>query len=411
MIVKSIFNDDVGHIEDEVMNVGGLRVAVVSINSKKEVKGSDISLIVSGYVEHKIIYEWNLEPIHSLIILEKSYSTLRVVQCIRPVQIFVCDSELIPFVRKCLQTLDPYVNILLEPLQPLRDNMDLGMYSQLEKDENKYNKYKEAIELAIGDFFCNPKNKIIEILFIGPGTGKLLDKLFSLNVTGVMKVIAIEKNPKCMETLEMKNQTSWNNQVNLIRGDASFPRSRSSYDLVISELLGSLGDNELAPEILQQFHSKIMIPSSYTSYIQPIYSPVISSLSRPYLCKLTKYSAIDESQILWEFPNTELYIKSKLKFTNTGAKTRLNGLQGHFTSILYGHAKITIIEGNNNQFCKSWYPIIFPFDEFEVDTDVVVEVCMERCGNGREVWYEWEVNGRVYNEGGVEYKVSKSSRV
>lgn len=46
-------------------------------------------------------------------------------------------------------------------------------------------------------------------------------------------------------------------------------------DILVSELLGSFGDNELSPECLdgaQRFlrEDGISIPSSYTSYLQPV---------------------------------------------------------------------------------------------------------------------------------------------
>ena len=48
-------------------------------------------------------------------------------------------------------------------------------------------------------------------------------------------------------------------------------------DILVSELLGSFGDNELSPECLdgaQRFlrSDGVSIPTSYTSYIQPITS-------------------------------------------------------------------------------------------------------------------------------------------
>lgn len=48
-------------------------------------------------------------------------------------------------------------------------------------------------------------------------------------------------------------------------------------DILVSELLGSFGDNELSPECLdgaQRFLKPggISIPASYTSYLQPITS-------------------------------------------------------------------------------------------------------------------------------------------
>jgi protein arginine N-methyltransferase 5 len=51
-------------------------------------------------------------------------------------------------------------------------------------------------------------------------------------------------------------------------------------DIIVSELLGSFGDNELSPECLYNVQSflnenGIMIPHSYMSYIRPVTCPVI----------------------------------------------------------------------------------------------------------------------------------------
>lgn len=59
-------------------------------------------------------------------------------------------------------------------------------------------------------------------------------------------------------------------------------------DILVSELLGSLGDNELSPECLDgaQKHLKpdgISIPSKSTSYINPIMTQkILSSIREQY---------------------------------------------------------------------------------------------------------------------------------
>jgi hypothetical protein len=53
------------------------------------------------------------------------------------------------------------------------------------------------------------------------------------------------------------------------------PQAPAKADILVSELLGSFGDNELSPECLdgaQRFlaPSGVSIPSSYTSYLAPL---------------------------------------------------------------------------------------------------------------------------------------------
>ena len=67
----------------------------------------------------------------------------------------------------------------------------------------------------------------------------------------------------------------WEDRVTLVPADMRNWRAPEQADIVVSELLGSFGDNELSPECLDGAQSclkpdGISIPSSYTSYLQPI---------------------------------------------------------------------------------------------------------------------------------------------
>lgn len=241
-------------------------------------------------------------------------------------------------------------DLLIDPLQPLTHDLSQDIYHQFEKDENKYNQYQAAMDLAMEDLSSLPR---IVVLFVGPGLGKLIDKFFQLEWDPEkVSVYAVEKNINCMEVLNKKNSLVWNGKVILSEGDIREVEIPNVH-LVVSELLGSFGDNELCPEILARFETKsrplIMIPSSYASYLQPVYSKVLtkldsseelskfqvdpgqdnslssgiasenlpdllkassvqsrspiipSSLQRPYLCKLVNYYDLDEFKKVWEF--------------------------------------------------------------------------------------------------------------
>ena len=69
----------------------------------------------------------------------------------------------------------------------------------------------------------------------------------------------------------------WQNGVELVMADMRDWEAPEQADFIVSELLGSLADNELSPECLdgaQRFLAPqgVFIPSSYKSYIQPITS-------------------------------------------------------------------------------------------------------------------------------------------
>ncbi|GAU15167.1 hypothetical protein TSUD_09050, partial [Trifolium subterraneum] len=71
------------------------------------------------------------------------------------------------------------------------------------------------------------------------------------------------------------NKEDWKDIVTLVQTDVRYWNAPEKADILVSELLGSFGDNQLAPECLdgaQRFLKEdgISIPSSYTSFLQPV---------------------------------------------------------------------------------------------------------------------------------------------
>jgi protein arginine N-methyltransferase 5 len=69
----------------------------------------------------------------------------------------------------------------------------------------------------------------------------------------------------------------WGEQVEVISCDMRKWEAPQKADILVSELLGSFGDNELSPECLdgaQRFlkDDGISIPSEYTSFLAPLQS-------------------------------------------------------------------------------------------------------------------------------------------
>ena len=67
-----------------------------------------------------------------------------------------------------------------------------------------------------------------------------------------IKVFAIEKNPNAVVMLQQHQLELWGDQVTVISTDMRDwnPREEDYADILVSELLGSFGDNELSPECL-----------------------------------------------------------------------------------------------------------------------------------------------------------------
>lgn len=69
----------------------------------------------------------------------------------------------------------------------------------------------------------------------------------------------------------------WEEQVTLVSADMRTWQAPQAADILVSELLGSFGDNELSPECLdgaQRFlHPRgVSIPCAYTNHLQPVTS-------------------------------------------------------------------------------------------------------------------------------------------
>lgn len=151
-------------------------------------------------------------------------------------------------------------------------------------------------------------------------------------------------------------------------------------DILLSELLGSLGCNELSPECLDgaQKHLKengISIPKSYTSYVNPIMSSKLYEDNRmrdrrfhhrdkiydfefdfecTYIVCPNSVYHISKPQPLFTFkhPNDDTLIDNTryktLKFT-ARLDTVLHGFLGYFDAVLYKDHFISILPETHTQ--------------------------------------------------------------
>lgn len=212
-------------------------------------------------------------------------------------------------------------------------------------------------------------------------------------------------------------------------------------DILISELLGSLGCNELSPECLDgaQQHLKpngISIPTSYTSYVNPIMSSKLyeDNMKRDRLyhfrdrlpdielnfecnyivCPNSVYT-IDQPQPLFTFthPNNDPFSdNSRYKTLTFTAQldTVLHGFLGHFDAILYKEHFISILPETHTQGMFSWNNFYFPLTAAQqVKAGETIEANFWRCVSTRKVWYEWSVtkpnNTHIHNFGGRSFPI------
>ncbi|CAK5076840.1 unnamed protein product [Meloidogyne enterolobii] len=173
------------------------------------------------------------------------------------------------------------------PLQPLSNSLDSSVYNTFEQDKPKYLQYQKAIKTALEDLLLQNFENII-LIVLGAGRGPLVNaslsaiaearKTFKYQKEFSVKIYAVEKNPNAVISLQYCNEERWKNSVSIIQSDmrslTSFLESKEieNPDIIISELLGSFGDNELCPECLDGVNNilkenTICIPSSYRNFL------------------------------------------------------------------------------------------------------------------------------------------------
>ncbi|GMF98310.1 unnamed protein product [[Candida] boidinii] len=353
------------------------------------------------------------------------------------------------------------------PLQPLNNNLTNLTYQIFEHDSTKYYCYENAIFQAISDLIEIPRFKqvtyhnettkfdhknCLNILVVGPGRGLLIDKVLGclkdldLNLSRV-NIIAIEKNPNVIIHLHEKNKNHWMNKVKILNQDIrnwnglianlNFNdniingfSNNNKFHLIISELLGSFGCNELSPECIDSttkftdLKNCIFIPQSYSSYIAPVISPQLykkisifndfSKFHNMYIPIYDQFQLLSsEAKKVWEFKHIpEIYSDFRSNTSNrpTGSlnfrnkriskvnltcknKGTIHGLIGYFESTLYSNIKISNSPTNPNpNSLISWLPVFLPIEQpINVVNNQEISVLLKRDTDNSKVWYEWSI--------------------
>lgn len=329
-----------------------------------------------------------------------------------------------------------FEDFLQNPLQPLTEHLETNIYEIFEKDGVKYNTYYNAILKAVQSL---PVDRVPVVMVVGAGRGPLVQAVLNVSITldRKLKVYAVEKNPFAINTLVHRCKTEWADQVTLIKEDMRSYQPPEQADILVSELLGSFGDNELSPECLdgaQRFLKRtgITIPQSYTSYLAPLQSTKIFNEIRhnrpldktlqfcyetPYIAHLANFYQIAPPQPLFNFthPNWSEKINNqrykKLVF-QVEQNCLLTGFVGYFDTILYKDVKLSIHPDSHTTDMVSWFPIVFPLENpVYVEEGKTIEISFWRTESNEKVWYEWclhsPVKTEIMNSNGRSYYLRK----
>ncbi|ALC42515.1 csul [Drosophila busckii] len=331
--------------------------------------------------------------------------------------------------------LNNYENMLEIPLQPLCDNLDSYTYEIFETDPVKYKLYQEAVKQALLDHVSDneAKRKKIVVMVLGGGRGPLARAVFNAAqlTNSKVRVYIIEKNPSAIRTLSNMVKTLWSKQdVHIFSKDMREFQPPELADILVSELLGSFGDNELSPECLDGAlkllkPNGISIPCKSTSYMNPLMSAVlhnnvsqltgtVPAFNCGYVALLKNVYHIDEPQALFEFihPNRAAKVDNtrdmELHFKAV-SDCVLNGVGGYFDTQLYKDIVLSINPLTHTPGMFSWFPMFFPIHPHKIKAGDRISFKFRRCVDKEKVWYEWQLTapelGDVHNVGGKGYNM------
>jgi type II protein arginine methyltransferase len=247
------------------------------------------------------------------------------------------------------------------------------------------------------------------------------------------------KNPNAVVTLRaLVRAEHWSN-VTVVSEDMRKwkPPNNEKADIMVSELLGSFGDNELSPECLdgaQHFlkANGVSIPQDYTSYLAPLAAAKLwndakhsktletelKALETPYVVKLHNALPLAPSQLTFTFEHPNVDFPDHIDNTRYKALSfklergaTIHGLVGYFESKLYGDVYISILPGSSNfsDGMFSWFPLYFPLrTPLYAEANENLDVHMWRVVSSTKVWYEWSVASEhnttpIHNPNGRSY--------
>eukprot|EP00455_Lapot_gusevi_P049550 TRINITY_DN7042_c0_g1_i2.p1 TRINITY_DN7042_c0_g1~~TRINITY_DN7042_c0_g1_i2.p1 ORF type:complete len:646 (+),score=142.20 TRINITY_DN7042_c0_g1_i2:62-1939(+) len=326
----------------------------------------------------------------------------------------------------------PFYDYLQAPLQPLMDNLESSTYETFERDPVKYVQYEKAVYKALCDRAAPDSTTVIMV--VGAGRGPLVRASLKAAHTAKrqVRVYAVEKNPNAVVTLRNLKNSIWGDRVTVVSHDMRTWQAPEPADILVSELLGSFGDNELSPECLdgaQRFLKEggISIPCEYTSFLAPITTPKLwndvnnygglKHFETPYVVRLYNFFQMAPAQPCFTFvhpiPNVadktrnQRYISLKFRPSLGSA---MHGLAGYFDAKLYDDVHISINPETFSEGMFSWFPIYFPIrNPMYVAAGDEVEVQMWRCvsESSGKVWYEWSITSpssiTIHNPNGRSY--------
>uniref|UniRef100_A0A7S4S6V8 Protein arginine N-methyltransferase n=1 Tax=Alexandrium monilatum TaxID=311494 RepID=A0A7S4S6V8_9DINO len=332
-----------------------------------------------------------------------------------------------------------HLDCLQAPLQPLQDNLESETYELFETDPVKYAQYEEAVLAFLRERLSAGRAPPFAVMVLGAGRGPLVAAALraAARAETPVSVWAVEKNPNAVHTLRhrRRKEAAWS-CVEVVAGDMRSWQAPRKADVIISELLGSFGDNELSPECLdgaQRFLAEdgVCIPQNYTSSLQPISAAALwadargrnggveasgeSSLDMGYVVQLHRAfypTSGPKDCFTFKHPNWALESNDRYGEFSFEAETDalVHGFAGYFDCELYGSARISIHPSTASEGMFSWFPMFFPLQTpVFLRRGDAIRLHMWRLHDEKKAWYEWALSEPmatpIQNPGGKSYPI------
>jgi len=418
----------------------------------------------------KELERWLAEPVRSVILPPSAFLLNRSGYPVLPkkakalleklfrhqVQVIICEPAtsagehegLLPrqsYVAQLFQALPPlsqadrfaytHKDTLQAPLQPLADNLESETYELFETDPVKYARYQEAAFI----FFTERKGQGRPMPFcamvLGAGRGPLVEATLKAAERAEVQIelYAVEKNPNAVHALRHRKRRDGWTSVQVVPGDMRSWTAPKKADVIISELLGSFGDNELSPECLdgaQRFLADdgVCIPTSYTAALTPVSAPLlwanarqgaagggVADLETAYVVHMQHAfypcSAIKDC---FEFHHPKSDGSSNDRSADLDFEIEVDslvhGFAGYFDCVLYGSERISIHPETFSVGMFSWFPMFFPLRHPQyLRKGSIIRSHWWRRHDAHKVWYEWALSEpaptEVQNPGGRSWPI------
>lgn len=306
-----------------------------------------------------------------------------------------------------------HLDTLQAPLQPLADNLESETYQLFEADPVKYARYEDAVHLFLTDRVAAGGRAPFTIMVLGAGRGPLVASSLRAAERAEVEVAvwAVEKNPNAVHALRHRKRIdpSWH-CVAVVAEDMRVWKAPRKAHVIVSELLGSFGDNELSPECIdgaQQLllEDGVCIPQSYTSSLAPVSTPTLwadargrgggPDLETAYVVQFHRacYPAGPAKDCFefrhpnWSQESNDRYIEISWEVE---VDSLVHGFAGYFDCQLYRDVRISIKPETFSVGMFSWFPMYFP-----LQSPVLLQKGQTLCGHWwrrhdrQKVWYEW----------------------